>query len=393
MKHTSSAKFVGSQSKCKISLTNQREKRTAFTLIELLVVIAVIAILVSLLLPAVQQAREAARRAQCKNNLKQIGLAVHNYHDAHSMFPMTITDSRKVGSQCENGFYSWLAFILPYMEQQNLYDSIDFNIGMMDNCEDMQWYLDLYSISISSSHPNAKAAATKVPNYLCPSHPFEMTNVMGAANPVPGNYAANIGWPEMTTGPDGTDPPLAIQNGFMGTISPTGKSGWQKPDITVRDITDGLSNTVAVAERMFTNLQMNDIYSDDFYEIYHTMPAGAMSHCGGGMNSRTLPGWVRYCERTPEPGYTSFHGRSWLSGISVVANTYMHTYPIGGKSCHVYAGERTGMNIATPSSYHSGGINVLMGDGRVTFVNQSIDLRLWWYLGNRNDGKATSIDF
>ena len=115
--------------------TVRTRRKRGFTLIELLVVIAIIAILVALLLPAVQQAREAARRTQCKNNLKQIGLALHNYHDTHGRFPPTQVMVAYLGANYTNPVprnHTWMSLILPYLEQGNLYSSIRFDLPMFD---------------------------------------------------------------------------------------------------------------------------------------------------------------------------------------------------------------------------------------------------------------------
>ena len=162
-----------------------RRDRLAFTLVELLVVIAVIGILVALLLPAVQAAREAARRTQCVNNLKQIGLGLHNYHTTFNVFPPTTTGAEAHGGQCGSGFYSWLALLLPFVEQSTLHDAIDFRRPMMDTCSQMS-SSDYQALTISAAHPNARAAATIVPLFLCPSDFYRMTPVMGTANPARG---------------------------------------------------------------------------------------------------------------------------------------------------------------------------------------------------------------
>ncbi len=375
------------------SLTHRNHRRSGFTLIELLVVIAIIAILIALLLPAVQQAREAARRTQCKNNLKQIGLALHNYHDVHRVFPINTTGSIPNGAACTNGFYSWLALILPQMEQGNLYNSIDFNVGMMDQCN-LASPANYAHLSISSSHPNARAAATSIPAFLCPSDTVSMTPSMGTAAAAPGSYAANAGWPEMTTGPDGTLPPLRVQNGFIGTINPKAPKAWQQPTISIRDLTDGSSNTMAVSERMINNLvPVQEWYGETLN--FANAPESVLSYCGSTTGvARTLPFWVTYCGsvNVPDPTYTKVHGRAWISGWSFAANHYLHTMPINKRNCHLYGGEDTGMNIATPSSRHTGGVHSLMGDGRVIFVNESIDLRLWWALGSRNGGEVASLE-
>lgn len=132
-----------------------------FTLVELLVVIAIIGTLIGLLLPAVQSAREAARRIQCVNNLHQLGRGLHAYHDARKRLPVTTTAAPSQGGTCGKGFYSWLAELLPQLEETALHDSINFSIGMMDQCNLSS--SDAYqSLTISSGHPNARAAATRV---------------------------------------------------------------------------------------------------------------------------------------------------------------------------------------------------------------------------------------
>ncbi len=256
-------------------------RRPAFTLVELLVVIAIIGILVALLLPAVQAAREAARRIQCTNHLKQIGLALHNYHDTHLAFPMTTTGAEPGGAGCGSGFYSWMALVLPYVEQAPLHNSIDFRVGMMDQCS------GYYGLTISAPHRNAAAAATVVAGYLCPSDGFSPTSILGSAAPAPGNYTANLGWPSRCTGIDGTASPLLQHNGALGVVNPRDGDGWQRGQVRLADFTDGTSNTAAVSERLITSAET---YLDlgNYGESLH-------SFCGGGVAARSLPRWVRYC--------------------------------------------------------------------------------------------------
>ena len=199
-----------------------RRQRRAFTLIELLVVIAIIAILVALLLPAVQQAREAARRSQCKNNLKQIGLALHNYHDVHTIFPQVrVLDLNNFPGSCTAGWqrpggFSWRVLILPFMDQSPLYETIDFT----DH---------LYTGGCASSSSSwATADKTIISAFLCPSDPSQVIKGGDAGT----NYAAMRG-----TGADLTST-ASNRLGFMSATRPP----------KTRDITDGLSNTIAVIE-------------------------------------------------------------------------------------------------------------------------------------------------
>lgn len=190
-----------------------RSSRRAFTLIELLVVIAIIAILVSLLLPAVQQAREAARRTQCSNNLKQIGLAIHNYHDANGRFPLSSIEPTL-------GRSGVFASILPFMDQANVYQRYDFNLG-------------------NSDPANLAAVSQRIQAYLCPSAPFRRpVPISGcdANDRAPGTYAVCTG---------SGDPYGTISSGSPnnGAIINSGSGS-----TAMRDLTDGASNTLLAGE-------------------------------------------------------------------------------------------------------------------------------------------------
>jgi len=357
-----------------------------FTLVELLVVIAIIGILLALLLPAVQMAREAARRAQCLNNLKQIGIALHAYHDTHDVFPISTTGAAPRGTGCGNGFYSWLAMILPFVEQGNLYRSIDFNVGMMDTCA-FNSSDDYQVLTLSATHPNARAAATIVQTYVCPSDSFDENSVMGSARPAPGSYAGNVGWVSGTKGLDGTTPAVNTSNGFFGLANPAGREPWQVPRVAMRDFTDGLSYTGAVAERLITSA----ISQEDLTNA----PEAVKSYCGGSGLSLSLKRWVPYCNAVslPDPLFSQYHGRAWISGWSLAANHYMHVMPPNSRNCHIYGGEGDGENVVTTSSHHVGGAQVLMGDGRALFVRDGVDLTVWWSAGSRNGGEPVgSLD-
>lgn len=190
------------------------DRRTGFTLIELLVVIAIIAILIALLLPAVQQAREAARRTQCKNNLKQYGLALHNYHDVHGLFPPSMIYSQ---TQPGSRWWSWHVSILPQLEQTNLYQKIDINLD---------------ALHVAESLVNSPYTSVRLPVHNCASDPN------GGIFSRPGQL-----------------PDLATTNylGCRGSVRFPDQGNGIFPDRNVstrmRDITDGTSNTIMVGER------------------------------------------------------------------------------------------------------------------------------------------------
>jgi prepilin-type N-terminal cleavage/methylation domain-containing protein/prepilin-type processing-associated H-X9-DG protein len=198
-------------------------RRRAFTLIELLVVIAIIAILMSLLLPAVQKVREAAMRIRCKNNLKQIGLAMHNYHGVAGCFPPGfVSGSANVDGEGTGPGWGWAAYLLPYVEQSTLYNQIDFTKDIRDIA-------------------NASARSVSVNYFLCPSDtPTSTTfavNGSGPCNVAFANYVGMGGTHEVTGFPD-TSGGLVYRGVFL-----------RNSQVRVADIPDGTSNTLAIGER------------------------------------------------------------------------------------------------------------------------------------------------
>ena len=251
----------------------KQKKRIGFTLIELLVVIAIIAVLIALLLPAVQQAREAARRTQCKNNMKQIGLAFHNYHDTLNCFPVNFAVRGSGGGQAiaDTG-HSWLTMCLPYIDQANLYNSIDHNA------------------KLSSTPGNITAANTIIKAFLCPSDDGNSDGRLGNRsdyniNP-PGtwgvtNYKAcagsNWAWgvwsPVSSPGGKnaGSTDGLNAGNGILcsnqqNTNGPT----------RMRDIPDGTSNTFAVGEALPSYTQWNWWYNPNASTATCAVPLNAV---------------------------------------------------------------------------------------------------------------------
>ncbi|MFM7075418.1 MAG: DUF1559 domain-containing protein [Planctomycetaceae bacterium] len=380
----------------------RRRPAAGFTLVELLVVIAIIGLLVGMLLPAVQAAREAARRAQCTNNLKQIGLAVVNHHDARGRLPVHSTGALPVGGRCGPGLTSFLVEILPFMEETALAQSIDRSVGMADRAT-TDYTPGSTALRISSTHPNARAAATVVPTFLCPSDSWSWRPgheaLLGSARPAPGSYAGNVGWPMLTHGIPGRGipaPGLTRHNGVIPLETAdqaTLGASWQVGRLRLKDITDGTSRTTLVAERRITSLLFDA-------SAPATIPPALASGCGGGVSRRwlgpggrtgpgitTISNWQSFTTKEPDPGYSPLLGRSWISGWTLVANIYMHVFPPNGWNGHIYGGEGSGNYMSTPSSLHPGGVHLCFADGHVEFVEDGVDMAVWWGMGSRDGGE------
>ena len=343
--------------------------------------IAIIALLLGLLLPAVMAARAAMQRADCDNNLKQIGVALASYESSQGAFPVSTTGSAAGG---HGGFYSWLALILPQVEQTNLHASINFDVAMADTFNQAA-ASDYQTLSISSTHLNAAAAATPVQVYLCPSDAPRPSTILGNAQPAPGSYAGNSGWVRGSKGIDGSLAPLAQHNGFLGVLNPKSPDPWQRGYITRAHIRDGLSNTAAVSERLISS-------ATSLHDLANS-PVSLHSYCAGGGGSRSQSQWINYCGSVslPDPIFSLPQGRSWISGWTLAGNNYMHMMPINGRNCHLYGGEDDGNNMVSASSHHAGGANVLMGDGRVLFMSDTMDQAIWWSIGTRDGGETHSL--
>jgi prepilin-type N-terminal cleavage/methylation domain-containing protein/prepilin-type processing-associated H-X9-DG protein len=359
------------------------KRHSAFTLVELLVVIAITGILIALLLPAIQAAREAGRRLTCANNLKQIGLALHGYLDANGCFPTTQTGPGKPNDRSGRGggLFSWHARILPYLEQRALYKRINFNVTMADDDA-----IDSGVYTISTSHPNAEAAATELPVYLCPSDPVQPTRIMGDCKPGPTNYMGNVGWPPYCTGIDGTRPVPAKSNGFFGLSNPSTPFSWHVGTVRAKDFRDGLSHTAAVTERLISTVSDADGASGADPRM--------LWYCGGSAGlPKTLSMYPQSLGSGEDLGWSIYNGRAWISGWTVNGPIYMQVMPINTRNGYLHGGETSGAALISPSSRHPGGVNLLLGDGHVTFVPNNVDPVVWWATGSRNGGEPQGGQF
>lgn len=363
------------------------QTRCGFTLIELLVVIAIIGILVGMLLPAVQSVREAARRTQCLNNMKQLALAVQNYETAmkampvNQMGPGVAVSPSKVGT----GYYSWIVWILPYIEQGSLYDTMDTSFNMSSNVVPGGSHSPM-SVQIDAAHPNAVAAGTPIASLVCPSDLITHANavLLGSANPASGSYAANYGWPSSVTGYDGERTVPGKFNGAIPMKHPASPVAWHPTGkFSTRDLTDGLSNTALISERLVqTGQTIPEIQSSDRRILSHHVTR----------SPRTLPQLDALCgppTHTDAP-YSAFVGRAWILGWAPAGNMYAHLKTPNTNNGHFTgassSSEVQGDFIVTPSSRHPGGVNMAFADGSARFFTNTVDQRTWWALGSKDGG-------
>lgn len=322
---------------------SRNESRSAFTLVELLVVIAIIGILVALLLPAIQAAREAARRAECGNNIKQLALALHNYHDTYNTLPAGNYDGTDIppgGGDSRQHRHTWMCSLFPFIEQQAIFDQLDFN-RRIDQAPNYQVVNDLLIGSLicpsdpdggllrNDRHDNGgwngpgNNGYTMGQNYAPCGGPLNMNACAVAA------MSPNINCKGSNGG--------SVDNGAPGMFA-GGRKAYR-----FRDCTDGLSTTFLLGEQL-------PAYSGGFQQYFH-------SH----MNVATT---------NPMPNRHL---------ISTSCNTPM----LNANSASGCYSTQNGFK-----SMHPGGLHMCLSDGSTTFITDTIDYTTWTYLGDKRDGQS-----
>jgi prepilin-type N-terminal cleavage/methylation domain-containing protein/prepilin-type processing-associated H-X9-DG protein len=329
-------------------------RRAAFTLIELLVVIAIVGILIGLMVPAVQQIREVAARTQCANNLKEIGTALHAYHDVNRCFPAGYVDGNsdpnRTPDNDQGPGWGWAAYLLPHLDQVNIYQKINFQASV-------------------GSGVNASVSVLPLSIYQCPSDPYQQAfPVYDSSFSAPiatvahANYVGCSGWQECFTGAGGNPQPGPGADGLGGGYGPAGVGVFYRNSRTsIASITDGLSNTIFVGERSSNHAPVTW--------------AGAVA---GGR----CPAWM---STQPPSIYSPPPGAAYDNADFGEAFVLAH--------CNATHLPNADFPIYDPDvfySMHVGGANFLFGDGSVHFLTSGIDPFTYQALSTIAGGEAVS---
>jgi prepilin-type N-terminal cleavage/methylation domain-containing protein/prepilin-type processing-associated H-X9-DG protein len=353
-------------------------RRRGFTLIELLVVIAIIAVLIALLLPAVQAAREAARRMQCVNNLKQIGLGMHNYHQINDCFPSGSFLQRSAvtpSSTANNKDWSAHARLLPFVEQQAMFNAANFSVAV-------------YNDNPGGDFINSTVSSKRLNVFLCPSCPPPTFNLIGGGYTAtaPGNtYFASLGSTLEFAGNQTGGPPNGVfQYNANGTA------------IGIRDITDGTTNTIGFGEWKVGSGNTSVITPATDIVFYGQYPPGVtrnthlMSMPAG---SAAFQQWIVACttalKSANRGNKTAALGQGWAMGMMSMS---LGTTLLPPNSKYTNCSTNGANTVENPgmmnmSSFHPGGANALMVDGSVRFLKDSTSMTVIWALGSRAQGE------
>jgi prepilin-type N-terminal cleavage/methylation domain-containing protein/prepilin-type processing-associated H-X9-DG protein len=372
-----------------------RKRRPGFTLIELLVVIAIIAVLIALLLPAVQSAREAARRIQCVNNLKQIGLALHNYHQAANAFPEGIDTAPHLdpgyASYPLSTWTSWSvqSMLLPYVDQTPLYNAANFNMaccfwgGIPDSV-------------------NSTVYLTRIGPFLCPSDAQAGVQNINS-------YVACLGSTTLRYDAGGT----GITNGIFQVYNTVYKGSTAYnygSSTTIAAATDGTSNTIAFSEALVGDFgRLNNYRGNGMTGVPRVKtlaqlnplsnPQGildGLSACNAWWNGTAITACPSgNCNKS---GLKQYEGQVWALGergytlfnTIVPPNSSNYNWRSCGMTCAGCAPE--GSEVSNANSNHPGGANYTFADGSVKFIKSSISMNIYWSLGSRNGGEVIGAD-
>jgi prepilin-type N-terminal cleavage/methylation domain-containing protein/prepilin-type processing-associated H-X9-DG protein len=364
------------------------ETRRGFTLIELLVVIAIIAVLIALLLPAVQAAREAARRAQCTNNMKQIGLAMHNYHTGNNSFPLGGTYAAyNVGYNISWGTWSAQALMLGFLEQQPLYNGANFN-----------WAVGPYG----GWQINSTVSCAILNAFICPSDGLSPQNPQGQIwGGATNNYFASLG----TTTNYAQDTTGVFANGGDGNGGASGV-GHGARAYGLQSITDGSSNTIAFGESLvgdgtIATVKWRDgpvlttksaVPSANQYDI-STDPTDTLTDlqaCSVGLMAQQSTGTGAQNQK----GFRWAEDDGGFGVFNTVVPPNSTQYPFAWCALGRSANSSNASDGAYQgsSSNHSGGCNFLFADGSVHFLKSSIAIKTYWAMGTRANGEVISSD-
>ena len=352
-------------------------RRSAFTLIELLVVIAIIAVLIALLLPAVQAAREAARRSQCSNNLKQLGLGLHNYLSAQNVFPPGRINTYVAG----NG-HCWSAYsqMLAQLEQSGLFNAMNFSMNPDPD----------YTTTTAAA--NKTAAVTVLNALVCPSDSGPTLVPVGGGPYAVHNYPLNVGSgyslvqspPAPMTAPDG----IFYENSAVGMAS----------------IFDGSSHTVAIGETVRSTAGSPTGFNG--LTVFRQDPLAGFvitgtNTAGNGPPITSDADYASLCQTASPPGFQATRGVKWLYGAPG-HSMYNHRRPPNDRRVDCRGGlphsdksladwQNLSLNV-TSRSRHPGGANILFCDGHVQFVKDSTSMAAWQAIGTRNGGEVVGDD-
>lgn len=352
-------------------MNGKKGRRWGFTLVELLVVIAIIGILVALLLPAIQAAREAARRTQCSNNLKQLGLAMHNFHDTFKTFPIGQANE-------DNIYFSWGPYILPYIELQTVQDNMRNGgawFGYLKSGNNAEMHSSILQVSgwqWPANHPSQNSddyrdyiridrnhggmATEEFPAFTCPSDilPKEDNNGYGKSN-----YCVCVGddsvW-ERDANTSWGSPSRMVQTGMFRLAQDNNNT----KVVGMSEITDGTSNTIMMGE-VSDSYRINPTTTNWMFPIW----AGGNNDQGGQWR---ISSWGRLCGPV-----CYINNRTWKITPVLWKNTNCHT------------------SDYSFSSQHPGGAQFVLGDGSVVFLQDSINTTLYGYLAAIQDGEAVQV--